>query len=148
LESALLDDMRRRDNEENERNRRAAVFLVEATHYESHHLWVDYSEESARHGWGDNRIPRVPWQQITLGYSKTIGRCADMPVHVSVSFARVHGHVIAFYEAVSQVVDYRMVEKWLKTEFPNSRGKTNPSNFHICLQELKNESVPKSGTER
>lgn len=143
-EQALLDDIRLRNDEKNDRNRRAAVFLVEATDYESRHLWVDYSEESARYGWGDIRIPRVPWEQITLGYGKGIGQCAGMPVYVSVTFAKIHHHVVAFYEATSQVVDHRMVERWLKTEFPAARGKTNPSNFHLCLYVLK-ELVSKAG---
>ena len=135
-EQAFLEDMHRRNDAENERNRLATVYLVEATNYESHHLWVDYSEESKRHGWGDARIERVPWEQITLGYHKTIGRCARKPVHVSVTFARVKGQIIAFYEATSLVVDHRIVEQWTAKEFPSSRGKTNPMNFHLCLHAL------------
>lgn len=134
---ALLDDMRRRNAEENEANRKVAVYLVEATHNEAHDLWVDWSEESASHGWGDARSPRLPWEQITLGYGDTIGHFGGMPVAVSVTFARVLGQVIAFYEATSQVVDHRMVGKWTQTAFPSSRGKTNATNFHICVQALK-----------
>ncbi len=125
------------DGDENLRNRQAAVYLIEATDYERHHLWVDHSEHAFEQGWGDPRTPRVPWETITLGYHQTIGHCARLPVHVSVSFARIRGQVIAFYEATSQVVDHRRVEKWLKTEFPRSRGKTNPTNFHHCLDSLK-----------
>ena len=133
---ALLDDMNRRADEENERNRFDAVFLVEATHNEWHHLWVDWSEESLAHGWGDHQIRRLQWEQISLGYRKTIGHFGGMPVAVSVSFARLRGLVVASYEATSQVVDYRMVEKWRKKEFPSARGHTNASNFHICAHAL------------
>ena len=122
---------------ENDRNRLATVFLVEASDYEHHHLWLDFSEEARARGWGHPDFPRVPWEQISLGYGETIGHVGKMPVAVSVTFARVRGQAIAFYEATSQVVDYRMVERWTETAFPESRGRTNPTNFHICLHALE-----------
>lgn len=142
---ATLDDMRRRSAEENERNRREAVYLVEATHFEHHALWLEHSEEARANGWGDRRIRPVPWESISLGYHDTIGHFGRMPVHVSVSFARVLGQVIAFYQATSQVVDHRMIEKWRKKEFPSARGRTDPWNFHTCLHALEGET-PRAST--
>lgn len=136
---ALLDDMRRSGDAQNDHNTREAVYLVEATHFEVHALWLEYSEEALAHGWGsaDTRIRRVPWQQIGLGYGANIGTFGKMPVVVAVSFARIHGQVVAFYEATSQVVDYRMVEKWRGKQFPAARGRTNPMNFGHCLHDLE-----------
>lgn len=140
---ALLDDMRRRSRDENEANRKAAVYLVEATDLETHHLWLDWSEESESRGWGEPTHPRLPWEQIALGYGDTVGEFGGMPVAVSVTFARVLGQVIVFYEATSQVVDHRMVEKWTQTAFPASRGRTNATNFHICVDDLRRAGQPR-----
>ena len=85
-------------------------------------------------------------EQISLGYGETVGHFGGMPVAVSVTFARVCGQVIAFYEATSQVVDHRMVEKWTRTAFPASRGRTNATNFHICIHALTSPSVASRNT--
>ena len=134
---ALLDDMRRRGAEESEAHRREAVFLVEADDFAQHHLWLDWSDEAAKRGWGPDGHPRVVWEQIMLGYGDTIGHVGDAPVCVTITFARLFGQVIVFYEATSQVVDHRMVADWLTTAFPASRGHTNATNFHICVQDIK-----------
>lgn len=126
---------RERNAKENDANRRAAVYLIEADDFAQLRLWIEHAEGGDGQGW-KSPFKRVPWEQITLGYSHAIGEFGGMPVCVCVSFARVKGHVVAFYEPTSQVVDHRMVEEWLKTEFPASRGKTNAQNFHNCLGEL------------
>ncbi len=134
---ALLDDMRRRIREENETNRLAAVFLVEANDFAQHHLWLDWSEEAKARGWGPADHPRVAWEQIHIGYGEGVGHIGKRPVFVTVTFARVLGQVIVFYEATSQVVDHEMVEEWTRKAFPASRGKTNATNFHICVHDLR-----------
>jgi len=145
---ALLDDMRRRSRDENEANRLAAVFLVEATDFEALCLWSEWAEEAHdKDGPLRHRHRRIPWQQISLGYGETVGHFGRMPVAVSVTFARVLGQIIVFYEATSQVVDHRMVDKWLTTAFPASRGKTNATNFHICVHELERARDAATKTE-
>ena len=72
-----------------------------------------------------------------LGYGDTIGHVGDAPVFVTITFARLFGQVIVFYEATSQVVDHRMVADWLTTAFPASRGRTNAMNFHICVHDVE-----------
>lgn len=120
---------------DNERNRLDAVYLVEADDFAQLRLWIENAVDGKRSGW-DAPFRRMSWAQETLGYGREIGRFGGMSVCVTVSFARIKGHVVAFYEATSLVVDHRMVEEWLKVEFPASRGKTNATNFHLCLDEL------------
>jgi hypothetical protein len=119
----------------NEANRRATVYLVEANDFTTIRLWLEWAEEGAGEGWS-SPFRRVPWQQIALGYTRIIGELAGMPVAVCVSFARIKGHVAAFYEATSEVVDHRMIEAWLESEFPAARGRTDAMNFHRCLEAL------------
>lgn len=146
IEQRFVANMRAKNHAENEQNRLATVYLIEATYEETHYLWTNWSDEALALGLGDSRMSRVPWEHISLGFGKTIGHFGpkgdEMPVHVSVWFARigssdlVKGHIIAFYEATSQVVDHRMVDKWLPEAFPASRGKTNAANFHNCIFDL------------
>ncbi len=131
---------RERNAKTNDANRRAAVYLVEADDFAQLRLWIENAEEGDRQGW-KSPFKKVRWEQVGLGYGHEIGKFGGMPVCVCVSFARIKGHLVAFYEATSQVVDHRMVEEWLKTEFPSSRGKTNAQNFHNCLLDL--DRVPK-----
>jgi hypothetical protein len=60
-----------------------------------------------------------------------------MPVCVAVEFAKIDGHVVAFYEGCSQVVDYRKVRAWVDKSFPQSKGHTDATNFGHCLSALR-----------
>jgi hypothetical protein len=122
---------------ENERNRLATAFVVEATSEELMGLWLEWAEEAKLHGCGSPGSRRIAWEQISLGYHETIGTLGGMPVAVSVTFARVLGRVVAFYEGVSQVVDHRLVRAWADKAFPASKGHCNAANFHHCVLTLE-----------
>lgn len=69
-----------------------------------------------------------------------------MPVCISVSWAKLNGHFVMFYEATSEVVDHRKIRKWLKKYYKSSKqykkagsnivDETDANNFHLCIQHI------------
>lgn len=106
------------------------AFVVEATDFERFCLW------QARHH-------RLKWSDQPFGFSVTVAQVLGMPVVVSLTFMRVEGQLVLFYEATSQVVDHREVEAWLEKNVPvlcpnreGRRSRTDANNFHICEHAL------------
>ncbi len=126
---------RARRKAEQDLKRLATFYIVEATSHEMLAMWLEYAQQSTRPL--GPRDKRFDWKEESMGYWKTIAEVEingeKMPVTVSVSWAVICGKRVAFYEATSQVVDHRLVEKWRKKEFPNAKGHTNAMNFGHCL---------------
>lgn len=79
------------------------VGVVEANSFEIMCLWQRWQELGKS------------WVSTGHGYLATVGHVGDMPVCISILTATVDGEKILFIDPTSQVVDYRMVEDWLKT---------------------------------
>lgn len=107
------------------------VGVVDATSFEQLMLWQE--EEKAA-------LPKR-WETINPGILETIGALADMPVCLSLSKVRVGGHLLLFIEATSQVVDHRMIDKWLEDNLPDTAkrdgrvNRTDAMNFHNVFHE-------------
>jgi hypothetical protein len=145
------------------------VFFVDATTEEQFGLWREYSKESmtniepisedfiqtlpenfrGRVEKLNNQVKRaqhkrIDWKQVSSGFGLTLGKLDDRPICVCFSFAYINGHKICFYEATSQVVDHKLIEKWLKTHFQLTHdgytrwNHTNATNFHNCVSGLEN----------
>jgi hypothetical protein len=102
------------------------VGVVEANSYEMLCLFNEYTNELKK-----------PWKQNSFGLGENVGEFGGMPVFVSLLTAEVDGHKILFIDPTSQVVDHRMVEKWLAETLPASAkldsgrvNKTDAMNFH------------------
>lgn len=99
------------------------VGVVEATSFERSCLW-------------ERNKDRREWKDRLLGYSVHAGKDADRPVVFSISSAIIDGNKILFIEPTSMLVDWKMIEEWLKTNLPKSafRGeyvnKVDAMNFH------------------
>ena len=108
---------------------KATRFAVEATNFERHCLWQRHHKE-------------VDWKDQPFGYMKTIGSVGDMPVVVSLTFHFIESQLVMFFEATSQMVDHRMVDKWLEENVSHRwdhgtrRSRTDAGNFHLCLHAL------------
>ena len=90
-----------------------------------------------------NRECTVRWQQLT-GELATIGLYCKRPICVSVSWVRINGFVVMFYEPTSELVDWRVVKKWLAEEYahvPKWDGSRTPQcdamNFSHCLSHTR-----------
>lgn len=103
-------------------------YVINATHEEEFGIWKEIHET-------------VRWEQchgwiVTLGtvlIGKSRREQERMPVAVSVTWNLLDGHVVAFYEATSMVVDHRMVDQYIRG---NCSKHTNATNFHHCAHEL------------
>jgi hypothetical protein len=115
-------------------------FLIEATYYEVHILWLHWAREAQGLGTITN-TQLLNWDNDTGGRLEQIGFLDGRPVNLSMFGATINGHRVLFYEAVSQVVDYKQVEEWLEKTFPkllneDTHQKANADNFTACVHYL------------
>lgn len=103
-------------------------FVVEATSCETQLLWEKHHRE---HDWASSS---------SGGYGVTIGKLMDKPVVVTMTFYRIKGYLVGFYEATSVVVDHDMVKAWVErcvkvvAQSQHSRDRhCDANNFHQCL---------------
>jgi hypothetical protein len=138
------------DGDDIEAKIKATKFLVEATGAEQHFLWSLHARYSHKH---HPSYPSLTWEQHACGSLVSVGNVQifkkqsgsgalyeQMPVCVSLTFATIDGAVVCFWDATSQVIDYRLVEKWLNQKFahvPPREGRTNAMNFHIVTNALR-----------
>lgn len=118
---------------------KATEFVVEASSAEYHFLWAEVAPES------DRTIHKIKsWEQINEGFVDTIEHvwinAKRMPITISVFWAKLDGHMVAFYESPSVVTDRDRVEKYLWSKmFPHLKDKdrrVDASGFHNCLRAL------------
>lgn len=72
-------------------------FACYATNYEQLAIWRE-----------------TPYEQGRVGHGYTIGEIAGRPVVVCVFVNELNGVKFAFVDATSQLVDWKMVEEWVK----------------------------------
>jgi hypothetical protein len=136
------------DEEVTERLKKT-VAVVQATHTERLHLWMEWSSQS---GWDDiKHIERggtphrkYRWEQMNPGCWMQIGKIKGMPVCLELQWVLIEGQVVLFWEMTSQVVDYRMGEKWLEDSlkpwptYDNGSRRSNHDamNFHNAMSAI------------
>lgn len=103
-------------------------YLVEADSRAELDLWSKYHRSTK---WDENHVGLM--QQV--GTARGVNG-KKMPVCVHVRFAKINGHVIAFYEGTSAVVDHDAIEEWVKKRYKHAKGQTNATNFHNALVDL------------
>lgn len=100
------------------------AYVVQATSYEQLCLWKDWH----RH---------VSWVQDNPGWGKNVGYVGGLPCVISVSWIIINGCYVMFYTDESQVVDHRMIERWLKENCnPQAEGRRahcDAMNFGHCM---------------
>lgn len=116
-------------------------YVVEANSFAMQALWSQFCTQSMF------RTPQniYHWEQDCMGYTVQIGELADMPVCMSFFWYKINGHLIAFVDAHSQVVDHRMVDAYLKKycnpHHNGSRAHTDASNFHQVLSYIRDQDA-------
>ena len=100
------------------------IGVVEANSFESMCLWVQ-AKESTR-----------SWISSGHGFGPIVGLINNRPVCLSILTATVDGHKIAFIDATSEAVDWKLIDAWLQKNLPQSAkhgdgrvNKTDAMNF-------------------
>lgn len=102
--------------------------IVEATSFEALTLWQYYHQEKG-----------YSWIQNNSGWLECIGKLADREVWISPLAHIVNSKKILFVEATSSVVDWDMIEDYLKEHVPSAirengfLRKENAINFHNLI---------------
>jgi hypothetical protein len=86
-----------------------AIGVVESTNYERMCLWREYTE-----------IRKIEWKDNLSGHGVTVGHVNKNPVCMTLWNAVIGGHKVLFFEATSQLVDHRMIDKWFQDHMPKS----------------------------
>lgn len=113
------------------------LFIVEATKFEQQCLWEEHAEDSPY-----KRLKSRRWEDLNPGYMVQIGELDSCPIYVCMSWARIDGQMIMFWETTSQIVDTTQVELWLSKHFTGKWDKgtrpaeTDAMNFHHCLDAI------------
>lgn len=81
-------------------------YAVEANSFESQCLWQKVSNQEG-----------INWESCPCGKMLTLGMVDDMPVCMSIFINKINNIPVMFYEMTSQVVDYRLVDKFLEEKF-------------------------------
>ena len=111
---------------------RLAEYVVEVSNYERQSLWEKHHEANN-------------WKSAMERYGRQIGEIGDRPIWATFSLETINGLRVLFWEATSQLVDYKMIEDYLEKhcnplEYDSkSRANCNAENFHDCLNYSKKD---------
>lgn len=99
------------------------IGCCEATNYEKHMLWIEFSQEALAAGCTSEGVfacKRYAWDSNLSGLFEIVGYLGERPVCMTLWTSTLDGHKILFYEPTSRVVDYVMIEEWLEKNLPAS----------------------------
>ena len=137
------------ENNTAENRLKRTLFIVEATSFEQFSLWQQHSKTSdSRPSWAQV----VDWKEMD-GWLVTVGKLGKRPCCVSMSWARIDGCLVMFYDQCSQVCDSIQTEKWLEKHFSGRydngtrRAWTDAQNFGHCLSAIKEQKELDSQSE-
>lgn len=101
--------------------------IVEATSYETLCLWEKWHQQKG-----------YTWIQDMSGPLITVGWIQDRPVCIAPLVHIVNGRHIMFVEATSTLVDWDMIEYWLKENVPNACTRKGGGNLHLNKENAQN----------
>ncbi len=132
IAQAKLDEIAAKENLEFINNldpRLAKTFLaIEADSYAYRMIWKEYKD-------------KYTFVQDSSGLAREIGRIGKRPIMLEFSWWEVNGHRVLFYSCCSQLVDWKMIEDWLKKYMPHLKHTSDASNAHNVLRECAKEEV-------
>jgi hypothetical protein len=105
---------------------------------------VFYSVEAdafARQALWERHQESVKWDDDPMGRTVDLGKFGGMPVKLELFCATINGKLVLFYDCVSLVAHWGMVDDWLKDNIPNLSGRRcNALNFHNCLMQISEDA--------
>ncbi len=92
---------------------------VEANSFEKQALWKEYHE-------------KLEWEDDTRGGPMvTVGTIDNRSVNISLLWSKLDGINVLFWFPTSQIVDYKLIEEWLKENCPRELFKDANSFHHV-----------------
>jgi hypothetical protein len=95
-----------------------SVGVVEATMFERHWLRGQY----------EKLMDAGEWEASPYGITAHVGELDGNPVNISIYSILIGGHKILFINPISEVVDHRLITKWLQANVPASAKKSGRLN--------------------
>ena len=84
------------------------------------------------------KLRKMSYEQDMGGYMHTIGHINDRPICVSPMIHVIDGVNVMYVEATSPLVDWDMIEEWIKDRVPeNVRIVTDPTNLLCEIRSVK-----------
>ena len=102
------------------------VYFVKASDFETFVLWNEHKDI---------------WKEINTGDFFQIGEIEGFPIFVSINYAYIKNHLVAFYECTSQMCDSDQVEDYIKSF---KKPMTDAMNFnHLInyINEISNRTA-------
>lgn len=121
------------NNETAEQRLARTFYVVEANSFERLTLWQQHASNMRPPGY-----IQLHWDQVSDGRMPTIGRLDKRPLCLDISWARIEGYLVAFYDECSQLRDSVRTEKWLEKHFKTWRNfHCDAMNFGHCLSAIE-----------
>lgn len=105
-----------------------SFYAVEADSYAYHMIWKEYFYDVTK----EKR--KYDFVQDNSGIGHTIGMINKRPVVLQFNWWIINGHRILFYSVCSQIVDWKMVEEWLKKNMLHLKETSDATNVHNVLR--------------
>lgn len=122
------------------------VYMVESTYNERHLFWEKFHYKPF---YDDFKIDS--WEQEMSGTLVTIGTVDDRPISIDITWAKLNGCRVLFYDASSQLADWKMIEEWFshwRERLPKieSTDSTNVGHcIRYCIDKTKKEKKKENG---
>lgn len=116
--------------------------FVEATTEERHYLWKDYAKDSEDEGkWRPKQ--RVSWNynRKCSGMMPQIGEFAGEAITLDIVFVDIEDKTVAFWWPCSNVVNYRVVQRWLEDVLPEETKRVDAGSFHHVVSAILDKEI-------
>lgn len=117
-------------------------YTVQANDEDRTRMWEDWATDAADLGrkWDH----RVEWVQDFRGQIVTVGELGTIPISITFTWATINRSEVVFWDATSQVVDYRLCETWIQKHFSKARRHVDDLRKVISEQKSRREKHNKS----
>lgn len=113
-------------------------FLVEATSFEYHILWLTWASASS----AKTATSKLDWELLT-GVRVKVGSLAGKNIFISMFWCSIEDRLVGFWRPMSAVVDYTQISAWTVKRFSarwsndQRPSVTDANNFHRCVQAIR-----------
>lgn len=120
------------------------VLAIEASDFERHRLWADWSSSSSeafRSHYGNNSLH---WPGVGAGgWIVAVGEILEHTIRAQLCFDQINHVLVCFYYGCSRVVDHEMIRSFLRAQMPpDAGGITNASNFYARFMRQTQKPSP------